>query len=100
MCYKSSFCPNLHVHDIVLNTKITSIVKEHRYLNNCLQDNQNNEYDKKRRVKAVHSRGNLLADRFRNIVLQMLKLLISSLMFKHLQLSVMGNQQKACVLKS
>ena len=66
MCYKPSSCPHLHVHDIVLNTRVISIVKEHRHLGILLQDNQNEEDDMKRHVKGIYSRGNILADRFRN----------------------------------
>ena len=66
MCYKPSCWPHLHVPDIVLNTKAISIVKEHRYLGILLQNNQNDEDDMKRHVKAIYSRGNILVDRFRN----------------------------------
>ena len=66
MCYKPKALANLRIPDIFVNGKSISVVNEHKYLGILLQDNQSDESDMKRQVKAIYSRGNMLASRFKN----------------------------------
>ncbi len=66
MCYKPKSLANLRVPEIFVNGKSISVVNEHKYLGILLQDNQSDESDMKRQVKATYTRGNMLASRFKN----------------------------------
>ena len=66
MCYKPKCLRDIGVPAISLNGKNISVVNKHKYLGIVLQDDQSDESDMKRHVKAIYSRGNMLASRFRN----------------------------------
>ncbi len=66
MCYKPKSFANLRIGlpDIFFNGKSISVVNEHKYLGILLQDNQSDESDMKRRVKAIYTRVGTIGNMF------------------------------------